>query len=93
MATFISNLGDTRVLTRDVEQQLAAVVQKSARLEAALAAQQAQLGRPPTHAELAQAHVRRLPERMHVCMHAPPGSREWVLPCTARWDNQLCGTS
>ena len=71
VASFISNLGDTPVLTRGVEQQLTALVQKAARLEAALAAQQVQLGRPPTQAELAEAHVRRLPQCMHACIPMP----------------------
>ena len=67
VASFIHGLGNTKVLSREVEQQLALIVHKGARLERAVRARGAELGRPLTAAEVVQLQARGPPRVLRCC--------------------------
>lgn len=65
VASFIHSLGDTRVLSREVELRLARIVAKGLQLERAVTARQDALGRVLTPAEIAKLQV--LHHSVHSC--------------------------
>ncbi len=79
VASFIRSLGDTRVLSREVELRLARIVAKGAALERAVVARQTALGRPLAPAEAAKLQV---PAAAPACMrHLLSAKLQVLLPC------------
>lgn len=57
MTSLINCLGNTKVLSREVEGKLTGVIRKGVRMEEAVAAREEQLKRPMTLAEIAEMQV------------------------------------